>query len=119
MCGDGENRVENTSMVFWCLLTNSLAYHIFILYRYGGERYEERDMQIRVREKFGELQKLDEGRIPWKMVNAAQSIEAVESDIWSVVNEAVNSCKDKPLKKMWQEGDYDMSSKKDEQGKEN
>jgi len=86
-------------------------------FRYGGERYEKRDMQIRVREKFGQLQKMDEGRIPWKMVNAAQSIEQVEADIWSIVSETVEHVKGKPLLKMWQDGEYDMS--KDDQEKEN
>ena len=74
--------------------------------RYGGERYENRDMQIRVREKFGQLQKLDGERIPWKMINAAQPMDAVESDIWGIVSETVESCNSKPLKKMWQEGEY-------------
>ena len=38
--------------------------------RYGGERYEKRDLQIRVRQRFSELQSLDEkaGRVPWHVV---------------------------------------------------
>jgi hypothetical protein len=38
--------------------------------RYGGERYEKRDLQIRVRQRFSELQSLDEkaGRVPWHVI---------------------------------------------------
>jgi dTMP kinase len=77
-------------------------------FRYGGERYEKRDMQIRVREKFGKLKKLDECRVTWNTVDASQSMDAVESDIWSIVSESMEACKHKPLKKMWQDGNYDM-----------
>lgn len=65
-------------------------------------------MQIRVRQQFAKLQKLDEGRVPWRIINAAQSVKSVEQDIWDVVQETVEVCKEKPLRKMWEEGDYDM-----------
>lgn len=88
--------------------------------RYGGERYEEREMQTRVRERFRTLQAMDENsdstncanssRIPWKIVNAAQSIEQVEAAIWGVVCGTLNGLKghdgDVPLNAMWQEENY-------------
>lgn len=45
-----------------CLLTK--------LFRYGGERYEKKELQMRVRSRFAELQRLDEkdGRVPWHVV---------------------------------------------------
>ena len=72
-------------------------------FRYGDERYEKRDMQVRVRERFSVLQKMDEGRVPWTIVNAAQTVEQVESDVWEVVRATIESCGDQPVKTMWQE----------------
>jgi len=105
---------------FFLPLSHHILFSVHARTSYGGERYEKRDMQQRVREKFGELQKLDEARglVPWRVVNAAQTVEQVESNIWEIVSETVERCKDKPVKKMWQEGDYDMS-KHPEQEKEN
>ena len=68
-------------------------------------------MQRRVREKFEQLQKLDGGRIPWKMIDATQPVDAVETDIWEIVKDIGESCKDKPLQKMWQEGEYVAGTK--------
>lgn len=67
-------------------------------------------MQIRVRERFGALQAMDEGRVPWKVVNAGQTAEQVEADIWEIVRAAVETCGDQPLKTMWQEGFYDLQN---------
>mmetsp|Transcript_758 Transcript_758/g.1172 ORF Transcript_758/g.1172 Transcript_758/m.1172 type:complete len:235 (+) Transcript_758:106-810(+) len=78
---------------------------------YGGERYEKRDMQIRVRERFGELQQMDEkdGRVPWHIVNAAQSIEEVQKDINKIVEDTVKSvAQGKPLFNMWKEGEHQV-----------
>ena len=60
-------------------------------FRYGGERYETRELQTRVRQKFAELQAKDEqdGRVPWYIVNAAQSIEDVESDIQRIIQQTL------------------------------
>lgn len=85
-----------------------------LVYRYGGERYEQRDMQIRVRHRFAELQKMDEeaGK-SWNVVNAAQSMDQVETDIWNVVQETIIDTviiakQNKPLQKMWEEGTIDL-----------
>lgn len=95
---------------------------------YGGERYEKRDMQVRVRQRFSDLQKMDESalitnastteedvakseaRVPWHLVDAAQSVEAVESDIWAIVQATMQKVKvGKPVYKMWQEGTYEWN----------
>ena len=57
--------------------------NLYILCRYGGERYEKRDLQMRVRKRFAELQSIDEkhGRVPWHVVDASQSIEEVKEKL--------------------------------------
>lgn len=89
--------------------------------RFGGERYEKRDMQRRVRQRFAELQAADEGRVPWKIVSAAQSVEDVHADIWSIVVDTLEAIQQqgKPLGKMWQDEVFDDTSFALEADKEN
>lgn len=56
----------NTQSIICTFLTPLISF----FHRYGGERYEKRDLQIRVRQRFAELQSLDEkaGRVPWHVV---------------------------------------------------
>lgn len=78
---------------------------------YGGERYEKRLLQQRVRKKFEELQAIDDAgkRIPWHIVNAAQSVEEVQSDINKIVEATIQTVNDgAPLYKMFQEGEYQL-----------
>lgn len=81
-------------------------------YSYGGERYEKRDLQIRVRKRFAELQALDEeqGRVPWHVVDASQSIEEVTKELVTIVNETVERVgrETSPLRRMWEEGEYEL-----------
>mmetsp|Transcript_34208 Transcript_34208/g.38225 ORF Transcript_34208/g.38225 Transcript_34208/m.38225 type:complete len:239 (+) Transcript_34208:215-931(+) len=58
---------------------------------YGGERYEKKEMQQRVRKRFSQLQEMDEsdGQIPWYVVNAAQTIEDVQKEINNIVEKTV------------------------------
>lgn len=74
-------------------------------------------MQERVRERFSDLQKMDEadGRVPWHVVNAAQSVENVESDIWKIVSavqEKVTT--EKRMNRMWQEGSFEWKKAQSE-----
>lgn len=75
-------------------------------YSYGGERYEKRDMQVRVRQRFSQLQTQDEreGNVPWHIVNAAQSIEEVQAEINQIVERTVSQVNKeaKPLQVLWQ-----------------
>ena len=89
---------------------------------YGGERYEKRDLQIRVRKRFAELQALDEeqGRVPWHVVDASQSIEDVTKEIASIVTDTVERiAKDSsPLRRMWEDGEYELPECKAEEKKD-
>mmetsp|Transcript_21833 Transcript_21833/g.51512 ORF Transcript_21833/g.51512 Transcript_21833/m.51512 type:complete len:141 (+) Transcript_21833:1-423(+) len=82
--------------------------------RYGGERYEKRDMQIRVREKFRQLQAVDEeqGNVPWYVVNAAQSIEDVQKEINAIVDKTVHDVQttNKPLGQLWKKTTNDSKT---------
>lgn len=76
---------------------------------YGGERYEKRDLQRRVRQRFAELQAMDEKEqtVPWHVINAAQTIEQVQSEINVIVHDTIQRvAQGAPLKKMFQEGEY-------------
>lgn len=73
-------------------------------------------MQVRVRQQFESLKLDDEksARVPWKFINAAQSMDQVESDIWKVVQETMKQVEEgKPLGKMWQDGEYSLDVKKE------
>jgi hypothetical protein len=68
-------------------------------------------LQLRVRQQFEKLQKLDraEGRVPWHIVSAAQSVDAVRNDIWNIVQKTlaqVQSSTGKAVGKLWEEGEY-------------
>jgi len=79
---------------------------------YGGERYEKRDLQIRVRKRFAELQSIDEkhGRVPWHVVDASQSIEEVTKKLVSIVTDTLERVQSEPapLRRMWGEGEYEL-----------
>eukprot|EP00526_Cylindrotheca_closterium_P023180 CAMPEP_0113646230 /NCGR_PEP_ID=MMETSP0017_2-20120614/24410_1 /TAXON_ID=2856 /ORGANISM="Cylindrotheca closterium" /LENGTH=171 /DNA_ID=CAMNT_0000558093 /DNA_START=90 /DNA_END=602 /DNA_ORIENTATION=+ /assembly_acc=CAM_ASM_000147 len=64
---------------------------------FGDERYEQSDMQKQVRKQFDKLQKQDEadGRVPWYIVNAAQTVEEVQGDINKIVESTISSVQDK------------------------
>mmetsp|Transcript_1758 Transcript_1758/g.2708 ORF Transcript_1758/g.2708 Transcript_1758/m.2708 type:complete len:269 (-) Transcript_1758:643-1449(-) len=76
---------------------------------FGGERYEKRDMQIRVRKRFADLQALEDSvnGTPWYMINAQQSAERVHSDIQQVVQTTIDQVNSgAPLRKLWLEGTH-------------
>ena len=80
-------------------------------------------MQIRVRQRFAELQSIDEklGRVPWHVVDASQSIEEVTEKLTGIVSETIDKVQSgAPLRRMFGEGEYDMTtlSTTDEKKKE-
>ena len=94
-----------------------LVSHLWIgtfLHRYGEERYETREMQLRVRERFSELQKMDEQASStgpsWHIIDAAQSFEEVQAEIWQVVEKTLGEIGDKPLQKLWEDGYYEPTA---------
>ena len=71
-------------------------------------------MQLRVRQRFDQLEQLDrsEGRVPWHVISAAQSIEEVQAEIWKIVEKTLDQVQNgKSLGKLWEEGDYQMTTK--------
>ncbi|GKY91487.1 hypothetical protein MPSEU_000120900 [Mayamaea pseudoterrestris] len=87
---------------------------------YGNERYEQRDMQLRVRKRFHELQNMDapatdsvadnSTSIPWYTIAAAQSMDQVEEEIYKAVQTTLSEVQQgKPLGKMWEHGAYDLN----------
>lgn len=72
--------------------------HGTLLYRYGGERYEKREMQLRVRQRFAELQAQEEqsGEVAWHVVNAAQTVENVQQEINRIVQKTIDSLQNQP-----------------------
>lgn len=82
------------------------------LRRYGGERYEKRELQARVRERFAELRSTDEreGRVPWRVVDAGRSIEEVHEELLSIATEAAERVRREgtPLGRMWEAGEYEL-----------
>lgn len=53
---------------------------------FGQERYEKRELQIKVREEFMKLK--EDG---WKMIDASQTKDQVEQAIWNTVQEVRKS----------------------------
>ena len=62
-------------------------------------------MQLRVRQRFEELQVMDEkdGEIPWHIINAAQSIEDVQKEINEIVENTVEKVRsdENPVGLLW------------------
>ncbi|KAI8882846.1 thymidylate kinase-like protein [Backusella circina FSU 941] len=58
---------------------------------FGMERYEKRELQVKVR---GEFSKLQDDK--WKFIDASQSMEKVQQDMW----EAVQGIKALPLEEL-------------------
>jgi len=68
---------------------------------------------MRVRQRFSELQKMDEQTqvVPWKVIDAAQTVEEVEADIWKAVQDAIEQVQQgKGLGKMWEDGEYEWQN---------
>jgi dTMP kinase len=90
---------------------------------YGQERYETQDFQTAVRQQFTKLQNyLPEhtkerssstssaaaaASVPWHVVNAAQSMEQVEQDIWSIVEPMLPAVAQQPIGQLWVSNDQE------------
>ncbi|KAF6113532.1 deoxythymidylate kinase [Phyllostomus discolor] len=67
--------------------------------QFGLERYENRDFQRRVLERFQQL--IGDRTLNWKMVNASRSIEDVHKEIRMLSEEAIRATAQKPLEELW------------------
>ncbi|KAF1801714.1 thymidylate kinase-domain-containing protein [Mucor lusitanicus] len=56
---------------------------------FGQERYEKRELQIKVRDEFAKLQ--DD---TWKFIDASQSKEKVQQDIWAAIEQFKHTSQD-------------------------
>mmetsp|Transcript_12484 Transcript_12484/g.24882 ORF Transcript_12484/g.24882 Transcript_12484/m.24882 type:complete len:240 (-) Transcript_12484:808-1527(-) len=82
---------------------------------YGGERYEKRDMQMKVRKVFDKLRIEDNDRVPWHVVEASGSVEEVQERIRLIVTKTIEQVAlGQTLKKLWDNGDYDLKKHEDE-----
>lgn len=68
---------------------------------FGEERYEKIDFQLKVREKFMELKKEDEGRLPWFFLDARKSIEDLKEEIKLIGDQCVRDSANKPFTRMF------------------
>ena len=66
--------------------------------RYGEERYETRELQERVRDRFSQLRHHDarDGIVPWHVVNANQTMDQVQDDINTIVQRVLDDLDDAP-----------------------
>lgn len=70
---------------------------------YGGERYEKIGFQKEVRGAFMDLMADDaqaDVPIPWHIVNAMESVEAVQAQIAAIAEAVVASVQDTPVQKL-------------------
>ena len=85
---------------------------------YGGEQYEKKELQIRVRQLYAELQSIDEeqGRVPWYVVDASLSIDEVKAQIAKIATDTIERVQSEsaPLCRMWGEGEYELPASKPE-----
>lgn len=58
-------------------------------------------MQMRVRQRFDDLRKADDGRIPWHVIDASKSVSDVTSDIVAIAEKVVAESGDKPIQELW------------------
>lgn len=68
-------------------------------------------MQLRVRQLFHELRDRDlkDQRVPWVTIDAAQSMDQVEQEIYQSVQATLEQVRcGKPLEKMWQDGQLEL-----------
>jgi dTMP kinase len=67
---------------------------------YGEERYEKEEFQRAVRSKFMELK--DRDSVPWFVVDACQTKEAIHESICTIADEVIEKLTDEsPLSLLW------------------
>lgn len=67
---------------------------------FGAERYESSAMQSKVRELFKTIGH-DVGPSKWRTVDAGQSIEAIEQEVYALASEACQTCPSSPIGELW------------------
>ncbi|GAO48231.1 deoxythymidylate kinase-like protein [Saitoella complicata NRRL Y-17804] len=65
---------------------------------YGEERYEKKEMQRKVRQDFLELRDDERDAGDWAVVDAGQSVEEVEENIWKAAQKGIERARTKDLR---------------------
>jgi len=65
---------------------------------FGGERYEKRELQEKVKEVFKEVREREGGE--WSAIDASKGIEAVAEEVEKVANAAVEWARGNELRRM-------------------
>ncbi|KAK6347114.1 Thymidylate kinase [Orbilia brochopaga] len=63
---------------------------------FGAERYEQTDMQTRVRALFEELRGDERDKDDWWVVDASGTVEEVAAAVWAGVQEGIKRAKERP-----------------------
>jgi len=71
--------------------------------QFGQERYEKEEMQNKVRENFLKLMTMDEGLIPWHIIDASQTIDAIFAQIKHIALKILEDGQRKPIGLMWEQ----------------
>ena len=58
---------------------------------FGGEKYETKEMQKRVRVLFSELMASGDEKEDARTVDAGQSIEKVQNEVWTIIEKLMGS----------------------------
>ena len=71
---------------------------------FGDERYEREEFQRTVRQRFQELMETENSNVPWKVIDAARTIEEVEIDVHKHAEETltrIGSDQAPPVRTLW------------------
>ena len=70
---------------------------------FGEERYEKEAFQRTVRQRFQQLMETDNSNVPWKIIDAARTIEEVEIDVHKHTEETLTRISDcaTPVGTLW------------------
>ena len=67
---------------------------------FGQERYESHEMQDRVRDLFAKIA-TDVGTFKWRIIDAGQSIEQVEAELFLIANKICTTRQLGAVGKLW------------------
>eukprot|EP00744_Colponema_vietnamica_P027068 GILI01040416.1.p1 GENE.GILI01040416.1~~GILI01040416.1.p1 ORF type:complete len:228 (+),score=45.68 GILI01040416.1:63-746(+) len=76
---------------------------------FGEERYEKADFQRKVRDTFFKLRTEFDTPEKWKVLDATQSLEAIQLQIRELVRSTQEACAQSPIGRLW-EGETSSSS---------
>ena len=69
--------------------------------QFGEERYEKIEFQLKVREKFMDLQEADRGTLNWHTIDARKTIEEIHAEISTIAESTIREVGDKDVSRLW------------------